>query len=73
MPRLVVVRPGSVHIGSNCVIMNNCLMMGAGGITIENGCQVAANVQLISNNHDLHDRQILTCKPVHLRALPEGE
>ena len=64
---LVVVRPGSVHIGANCVIMNNCLMMGAGGITIEDGCQVAANVQLISNNHDLHDRQILTCKPVHLK------
>lgn len=67
MPGLVVVRPGSVHIGANCVIMNNCLMMGAGGITIEDGCQVATNVQLISNNHDLHDRQILTCKPVHLK------
>ena len=24
------------------------------------------NVQLISNNHDLHDRQILICKPVHI-------
>lgn len=67
MPGLVVVRPANVHIGSHCVIMNNCLMMAAGGITIEDGCQVAANVQLISNNHDLHDRQILTCKPVHLK------
>ena len=28
------------------------------------GALVAANVQLISNNHDLHDRQILICKPV---------
>lgn len=67
MPGLVVVRPGSVRIGRQCSIMNGCLMMGAGGITIEDGCQVAANVQLISNNHDLHERQILTCKPVHLK------
>jgi len=28
---------------------------------------VAANVQLISNNHDLYERQILTCKPVLLK------
>ena len=28
---------------------------------------VAANVQLISNNHDPAERQILTCKPVLLK------
>ena len=28
---------------------------------------VAANAQLISNNHDLYDHQVLTCKPVHLK------
>ena len=27
---------------------------------------IAANVQLISNNHDRRDRQILICKPVHI-------
>ncbi len=27
---------------------------------------IAANVQLIANNHDLQDRQILLCKPVHI-------
>ena len=27
---------------------------------------IAANVQLISNNHDLYERQIITCKPVHI-------
>ena len=26
----------------------------------------AANVQLISNNHDLHDHALLVCKPVHI-------
>ena len=37
-----------------------------GGITIDDGAMIAANAQLISNNHDLHDRQILRCKPVHI-------
>lgn len=66
-PPLTAVRPGNVHIGNRVVIMNNCLMMAAGGITIEDDVLVAANVQLISNNHDLHDRQVLLCKPVHLK------
>ncbi|MBQ9394156.1 MAG: galactoside O-acetyltransferase [Proteobacteria bacterium] len=55
-----------VKIGNNVVIMNNCLMMARGGITIEDGAMIAANVQLISNNHDLHERAILTCKPVRI-------
>ena len=46
--------------------MPGCLMMSAGGITIEDGAMIAANVQLISNNHDLYERQIITCKPVHI-------
>ena len=55
-----------VHIGKNVMIMPDCLMMSRGGITIEDGAMIAANVQLISNNHDLYDRQILLCKPVHI-------
>lgn len=47
--------------------MYNCLMMAAGTITIEDDAQVAANVQLISNNHDIHDRKILVCNPVVLK------
>ena len=27
---------------------------------------IAANVQLKYNNHDLYERQIITCKPVHI-------
>lgn len=41
-------------------------MMSAGGITIDDGTMIAANVQLISNNHDLYERQIIICKPVHV-------
>lgn len=67
MPGIKVVRGNSVKIGKNVDIMYNCLMMAAGTITIEDDAQVAANVQLISNNHDIHDRKILVCKPVVLK------
>ena len=63
---LTAIRPHNVRIGKNVIVMSGCLMMSAGGITIEDGAMVAANVQLISNNHDLHERQVITCKPVHI-------
>lgn len=63
---LTAVRPHKVRIGRNVVVMPGCLMMSAGGITIEDGAMIAANVQLISNNHDLYERQVITCKPVHI-------
>ncbi len=67
MPGITAVRACNVRIGNNVVVMNNCLMMGAGGITIDDDVRIAANVQLISNNHDLQDREVLLCKPVHLK------
>lgn len=63
---LTAVRPHMVSIGSNVVVMPGCLMMSAGGITIDDGAMIAANVQLISNNHDLYERHVITCKPVHI-------
>ena len=63
---LTAVRPHMVRIGENVVVMPGCLMMSAGGITIDDGAMIAANVQLISNNHDLYERQVITCKPVHI-------
>lgn len=60
------VRTANVKFGRNVIIMPGCLMMSAGGITIEDDVLIAANVQLISNNHDLEQRNIITCKPVHI-------
>ena len=60
------VRFHEVKIGRNVVVMNGSLMMAAGGITIDDDTQIAANVQLISNNHDLEDRNVITCKPVYI-------
>lgn len=66
MTPLTAVRPHKVTIGKRVIIMNGCLMMSAGGITIDDDAQIAANVQLISNNHDLKNRMVITCKPVHI-------
>lgn len=65
-PRLKGVCFDQVHIGRNVMIMPDCLMMARGGITIEDDAMIAANVQLISNNHDLQDRMLLLCKPVRI-------
>ena len=57
------------HLGENCRVeipFSGCLMMSAGGITIDDEVMIAANVQLISNNHDLEQRNVITCKPVHI-------
>lgn len=67
MTPTTVVRGQNVRIGKRVVIMNNSLFMSAGGITIEDDVLVAANAQLISNNHDPQEHQILTCKPVVLK------
>lgn len=60
------VRFHEVRIGRGVVVMPGCLMMSAGGITIGDGAMIAANVQLISNNHDLYERQVITCRPVKI-------
>lgn len=58
------VRFHNVKIGKRVYINSGCLMMSAGGITIGDDTQIAANVQLISNNHDLEYRNVITCKAV---------
>ena len=56
-----------VVIGKNCYINTNSLLMARGGITIEDNVMIAANAQIISNNHDPYDRQVLLCKPVLIK------
>lgn len=67
MTPTTVVRGKNVKIGKNVVVMNNVLFMSAGGITIDDDVLVAANAQLISNNHDMHEHAIITAKPIHLK------
>lgn len=63
---LTLMLSSEVKIGKRVVVMPNCLMMSAGGITIEDDAMIAANVQLITNNHDPYDRPVLVCKPIHI-------
>ena len=65
--QLTVVLPKNVKIGNGVTVMNGALMMAAGGITIEDKVMIAANVQLISNNHDPYIREVLTCKPILIK------
>lgn len=60
------VRFNNVKIGRNVIINFGCLMMSAGGIIIDDDVMIAANTQLLTNNHDLDQRTILTCRPIHI-------
>lgn len=66
MPPLTVVGADKINIGNHVFIMDGVLMMGSGGITIEDNVQMAANVQILSNNHDLRDREVITLAPVRI-------
>ncbi len=66
MPPLAVVGASRISIGRNVFIMDGILLMGSGGITIEDNVQLAANVQILSNNHDLRDREVITLAPVRI-------
>ncbi len=57
----------TMKIGKNVFINANLLAMARGGITIEDNALIAANVQLISNNHDPYDLKVLTCKPILIK------
>lgn len=56
-----------VTIGKNVFVNSNALMMSRGGITIEDDVMIAANVSLLTNNHDLYEREILLCKPIVIK------
>lgn len=57
----------NVKIGDNVFINSNLLAMARGGIVIEDNVQIAANVQLLTNNHDPYDRAVLECKPILIK------
>ena len=63
---VTVVEPNKVKIGKNSIIMNNALLMASGGIEIGDCTMLAAHAKLISNDHDLYDRSILTMVPIKI-------
>ena len=57
----------NLHIGSHVSINPYFRCMSAGDIYIEDFAQIAMGVSLVTNNHDLYDRAVLTVKDVHIK------
>lgn len=57
----------NITIGKNCSIMPYCKCMSAGKITIEDDVLIALNTTIITNNHDMVERRILTIKDVRIK------
>lgn len=57
----------NIHIGNNVSINAYFKCMAAGNIYIEDNAQIAMGVSIITNNHDMYDRSILTIKDVHIK------
>ncbi len=56
-----------IKIGKNVVIMNGFQCMSAGGLIIEDDTMISLNCTIATNNHDMYNRYIITCKPVHIK------
>ncbi len=64
---LYIILADKVKIGKNVVIMNGFQCMSAGGLTIEDDTMISLNCTIATNNHDFYERNIITCKPVHIK------
>ena len=41
--------------------------MSSVGLTIEDDTMISLNCTIATNNHDFYERNIITCKPVHIK------
>lgn len=56
-----------VKIGNHVSIMYNFVCMSRGGVEIGDDVSIAANTQILTNNHDPEEHRILLCKPVVIK------
>ncbi|MDY6358298.1 MAG: DapH/DapD/GlmU-related protein [Cyanobacteriota bacterium] len=57
----------NVKFGKNVIIMNGFQCMSAGGLTIDDNVMISLNCTIATNNHDMYNRYVITCKPVHIK------
>lgn len=56
----------NIHIGNRVMVMPYFRCMSAGNVYIDDEVRIAMNVAVITNNHDLYDREILLIQDVHI-------
>lgn len=66
-PPIFTILANKIKIGKNVVLMNNFQCMSAGGLTIDDNTMISLNCTIATNNHDVYDRAVITCKPVHIK------
>lgn len=66
-PPIFVNLAENVKIGKNVTILNDFKCMSAGGLIIEDNTAISLNCTIATNNHDVYDRPVITCKPVHIK------
>lgn len=62
-----IIMGNRMKIGNHVSIMYNFVCMSRGGVVIEDNVSIAANTQILTNNHDEKEHRILLCKPVVIR------
>ena len=55
-----------LKIGKHVFINHSLTMMSIGGVTIDEGTIIGPNVIIVTDNHDLQNRMVLRCRPVHI-------
>jgi acetyltransferase-like isoleucine patch superfamily enzyme len=66
-PPIFLLQANKVKLGKDIVLMNGFQCMSSGGLTIEDKTLISLNCTIATNNHDFHDRPVITCKPVHIK------
>ena len=66
-PPIYTILANKIKIGKNVVIINGFQCMSAGGLTIEDNTMISLNCTIATNNHDVYDRAVITCKSVHIK------
>ena len=57
----------AMHFGDNVFVNSGFTGTTPGGIYLDDGVELAPNVTIATVNHDFHQKNIVTCKPVHIK------
>lgn len=66
-PPIFLLQSSKVKLGKGIVLMNGFQCMTSGGLTIDDNTLISLNCTIATNNHDVYDRAVITCKPVHIK------